>query len=621
MRYLRIQLVALLLGAAILSSAHAGGTKKKAGKDHPFAVAPQAAFAVVAELEKVSGQKHAPAPVEVELFADIAAEKLAKWSFAEMALIASGVTEAERRQQYLKQIDALEAESRRALAEATTERAKADQLLRFLHAGAMAGGYEGKQTLLSGLLDAKRYNCVSSAVMYNVLGRRLGLEVRAVEIPATFLSGHVFSVLRAGGAVIDIETTNKLGFNPQGKRERPDGEGYDPKKDRGNRREIGDRELAAVIYYNRGVELSKAKEYHAAIVMYFRALALDPANESAAKNVLADLSKWGPKLAEAGKHEDGIHVQAIGLKLAPDDRALKNNHGVLWEKYAHAQMKAGKEDQALAIARRAVAVLPKRDVELLPARLFQARGEDLVKAGQWEDALALAGRGQAKLEGTAAKDLRSWRADVYLRWSHDRRKQGDWDKAFTVLALAQADDPKDTRYTTQLRYLAQERLRETAAKEPAKLAERVAELRKRLSDLKGLDEVISNHVYQELRKLTDRKQYEEALAVLKSHTEILGNAAEAQKLGATVYDQWARSRKQDGWKSVVETYAKGLKEYPGDTLLTRNAEAATDAQGVPLMNMKKWAEAIEVFEAALRYLPGNAHVQRRLEACRKQGNK
>lgn len=620
---LRTLLIAVLVCPSLVALSHAGGPLKKAkpGKDYPFAVAPHEAFAIVAELEKTSGQKHALAPVEAELFADVAAGKLTKWSFAEMALIASGVTEADRRQQYRKQLDALETEARRALAEATTDRAMADQLLRFLHGRAMAKGYESKQTLLSAVLDAGRYNCVSSAVLYNVLGRRLGLDVRAVEIPATSMSGHVFSVLRAGGAVIDVETTNKLGFNPQGKRERPDGEGYDPKKDRGNRREIGDRELAAVIYYNRGVDLSKAKDYHAAVVMYLRALALDATNSSAAKNILADLSNWGPKLADAGNHEDGIRVQAIGLKLAPNDSALKNNHAVLWKEYAHAEMKAGKEEQALAVARRAATVLPERDIYRLPAQLFESRGEDLVKAGQWEQALALGRRGLAKLDGAAAKELRSWRADLYLRWSDERRKKGDWNKVFAVLAQAQADDPKDTRYPSQLRYLAQERLRETAAKEPAKLAEHVAELRKRLAGLNGLEDVIVHHVQQELRKKMDKKQYQEALAALKSHKAILGNSSEAQKLGTMIYDQWARSRKSDGWKSVLETYAKGLKEYPGDKLLTQNAVAASDAQGVPLMNMKKWADAKAVFEAALEYLPGNAHLQRRLEACRKQGSK
>jgi tetratricopeptide (TPR) repeat protein len=615
----RILVVALLASGLLAAFSHAGSAPKKSklGKEYPFTVAPHEAFAEVAELEKASGKKFTLSPVEVELFADVAAGTLDKWSFAEMALIASGVTDRAERQQYLKQIDALEAEARRALADAKTERAKGDQLLRFLHDGAMAKGYESKQTSLATVLQAKRFNCVSSAVLYNVMGRRLGLQVRAVEIPATFMSGHVFSVLRTSGAVIDVETTNKLGFNPQGKRERPDGEGYDPKKDRDNRREVGDRELAAVVYYNRGVDLSKAKDYHAAVVMYFRTLALDATNVSAAKNILADLGNWGPKLAEAGKHEDGIHTLAVGLKLAPNDSALKNNYAVLWRKYAHAEMKAGREEQALTVARRAAAVVADRDIKLLPAQLFESRGEELLKAGQWDEALALGRRGLTKLEGAAAKELQSWRADLYLRWSDERRKKGDWDKAFAVLLQAQADNPKETRYSNNLLYAAQERLRDTAAKEPTKLAERVAELRKRLPSLKGLDDVIVNQVHQEIRKKTDQKQYEAALVVLKSRADVLGNPTEAQKLGAMVYDQWARSRKQDGWKSVMQIYAKGLKEYPGDRQLTQNAVAVADAQGVPLMNAKKWAEAIEVFEAALQHLPGNAHLEGRLKACRK----
>ena len=114
----RILLALILLGIA--SFLHGGGSAKKAGKAYPFAVAPKEAFAIVAELEKVSGQKQSLAPVEEELFADAAAGKLDKWSFAELAFIASGVADTARRQAYLKQIDRLEAEARKALAEAAT---------------------------------------------------------------------------------------------------------------------------------------------------------------------------------------------------------------------------------------------------------------------------------------------------------------------------------------------------------------------------------------------------------------------------------------------------------------------------------------------------------------------
>lgn len=135
----------------------------------------------------------------------------------------------------------------------------------------MAKGYESEQTSLHTVFDKGRINCVSSAVLYNVVGGRLGWELRALELPGTGSSaGHVFSVLLDGEARLDVETANERGFNPKRdeatlkKLRKPDGEIYDPKKHRDADREANSLGLAAVIYYNRGVQLSKEKKHHKA---------------------------------------------------------------------------------------------------------------------------------------------------------------------------------------------------------------------------------------------------------------------------------------------------------------------------------------------------------------------
>src|SRR5262249_10584219 len=152
---------------------------------------------------------------------------------------------------------------------------RGDALLRWLHREALSKGYHSTQTDLSVLLDQQSFNCVSSAVIYNIIGQRLGLDVRAIEVP-----DHVFSVLYQGTTHMDVETTNPQGFNPSRdpreieKFEKLTGFRYIPDTHRDQRREITETGLAAVIYYNKGVELGKAKRHQDALLAYFRAMSL-----------------------------------------------------------------------------------------------------------------------------------------------------------------------------------------------------------------------------------------------------------------------------------------------------------------------------------------------------------
>jgi hypothetical protein len=105
------------------------------------------------------------------------------------------------------------------------------------------------------VLDTGLFNCVSSAVIYNILGSRLGLNLRAVEVP-----DHVFSVLYEGARHGDVETTTGAGFNPARDRFRVSrllretGFVYIPESHPEERREVGEAGLVAIIYYNHGVE-------------------------------------------------------------------------------------------------------------------------------------------------------------------------------------------------------------------------------------------------------------------------------------------------------------------------------------------------------------------------------
>lgn len=107
-----------------------------------------------------------------------------------------------------KRLDAIVAEAKKAVAGYSTDYAKGDALLVFMHRQVLTR-YSDTQTRLDTLLRTGEFNCVSSAVLYMILGRAVGLNVEAVYTP-----DHAFCTVRAKGRLIDVETTNQYGFDP-----------------------------------------------------------------------------------------------------------------------------------------------------------------------------------------------------------------------------------------------------------------------------------------------------------------------------------------------------------------------------------------------------------------------
>jgi tetratricopeptide (TPR) repeat protein len=409
--------------------------------DYPFTVAPDQAFATLAKLERTSGVKTSLTADEKILFADAGDGKLDDWSMGEACLMASGVTEPAQRQKYLARLDEIEKKARKAIEGARTAPEKGAMLLKFLHDGPMAKGYESRQTDLHTLIDHGTFNCVSSAVLYHVIGQRLGLELCAVEVPQ-----HVFVVLIDGDQRLDVETTSAQGFNPHGDAK----EREKIRKAAGNRREIGPAGLAAVVAYNHGVGLASEKHFAKAVAANFRALALDRTNPSAIKNALAELTNWPLELAKKGEYEEALTVIAVALELAPKERGLLNNHKVLWCEYAEARYQVGKTAEALEVLRRAASAIPSENMEARQAYLFIEPAQKLMDAGKWEEALTLFSSGITQVDTKARKPLEDARAGLFLNWSKREVKEGRFEKALEILRRGAGLAPKDGRFRNNM---------------------------------------------------------------------------------------------------------------------------------------------------------------------------
>ncbi len=126
--------------------------------------------------------------------------------------------------------------------------------------------YDEPQTRIDVMLDTGRYNCVSSAVLYLVLARSVGLQVKGVKT-----KDHAFCIVTIEDKEYDVETTNIYGFNPGEKREFHDkfghitGYSYVPPANYNSRQETGEKGILALILQNRSSILNAKKQYREAV--------------------------------------------------------------------------------------------------------------------------------------------------------------------------------------------------------------------------------------------------------------------------------------------------------------------------------------------------------------------
>jgi len=582
---------------------------------YAFKEAPAKAFSVLSEVQK--SVQITISDDERSLYQDAADGKLDDWSFAEAALVSSGVDDADKRRKLLEKIDELTAGAKAALGDEASSYARAEGLLKWLHENAMSVGYEENQTDLATVLETGRFNCVSSATLYNIVGRRLGLDLRAIEVP-----DHAFSILYVGSKHADVETTNALGFNPardprilQRFKEQT-GFRYIPDRHADKRREVSDRGLLALTCYNHGVFHMLEKNYPEALADYFRALSLDPELTSAIQNVIGVFANWSRELAEDAQFEQAVTVVSTGLRLAPEDQSLLHNRKVAWQQWARAEIEADRRQSALSVLRNAAKASPGDGFDQMQAYVFLQPGEKLAETQKWTEALALAAKGLTTVAEVARKDLREWRKGVYHRWTDAELNRNDFVAATDVLTRAMRVEPDDRKFPVKTAYVMQEWLNDTEKSSGLAAAEKLLrDLNTRFNMLEPTRQVTDNFIVRAAQGLMAEKRSDEALDLV-DRTARLMSINTARDLQRMIFDQQAGGLVEEKqWQEAIAVYTNALKSLPEDGHLRNNLQAMWDMWAGTFHAKAEWSKAAEVYAMALDSGISNSTFARKLGYC------
>jgi len=361
----------------------------------------------------------------------------------EAALLCSGVPR-ERVAFYADRVDVLLREAAAAVG-AAAERGSAAELgsalLDFLHARVFRA-YSEQATTLDGVLDSGRYNCVSSALLYMIAARSLGLEVsgsRTVD--------HALCVLRSGSRDIDVETTNPYGFDPGTRKEfkdsfgRTTGYAYAAPGAYSGRRRVGDRGMVGLVLSNRASLLERSGRYREALALGadYYALCRDADSRSflvdRVNNVVADLSERGD-ISGA----ESLAAEAAGA--LPGESAIAELAGKTLEALAAKLAASGDYEGArrAALGRRGLAS------EAAVARALAAAGDaELVRAANtlpFARAIAVADRLRAAGQADEARYAQAIAA-IYGREAARLGAAGDWLAAAALAEEGAAKAPGD----------------------------------------------------------------------------------------------------------------------------------------------------------------------------------
>ena len=330
--------------------------------------------------------------LEKRVLADAEDGVLDHFETFEAALIAEGILDPAQFKEYQKRIDDVVDKVRaRIRSEKLNEVQTAQAVLEQLYSDILTGKFDISNTNPAKVMDTGNFNCVSATLLYNVIAQRVDLTVCGLET-----IGHVLSRIKIGGSYVNVETTCSTWFQLLTQRERNlattrrsartrvlDGEREtvtkipltvivesesttkflserDADEDVAkNYREISDRDMIAILFYNQGFDLWQEHRYAEAIAASAKAIHIDPNNETAWSNLLGAINNLAIEFSDDHKRYDIADSLLRQLEqIEPNFKNLDMNHLSVLNQWIRVLGSEGRIDEANQVYKRAEARFP-----------------------------------------------------------------------------------------------------------------------------------------------------------------------------------------------------------------------------------------------------------------------
>jgi len=542
--------------------------------------------------------------------------------YATFALLASGLTEDqldEPKQKIDQLIDQLTSELElRQVSENVVSRS--DHILQLLHT-LIFERYDPAQNRIDGILNQGTFNCVSSAVFYAVACRKFDIRVTGVV-----MADHSLAQLKLSEtAKFDIETTVSSGFDPSSKTGILDqfgqltGFAYVGSKNYRQRKEVGDRQMLALIFSNRYDQLTKEGKLKEATVALYRAYLLTGNLPFTANTWENAINNYVVALEKEKKSPDTLYALARFAKVFPKIKKISTLQYSIYINWTQTLVQNKNYAQAIVTAEEGLTYFPEN--QFLRQNLKVASLDQfylLSKAGDFEPAFALIQRMTDQFPAEKAFEM------LAVNLVADQAKISPIVSAEKHFLSAITKYPNNNKLRELFAYrfikYAETLQIQDKAQEGVDLLERA----RQMDELALHQSMIVTKLVSMLNnlglQLLRAKKYSQARVIIERGLELDPDSKSLNNNWDVVMLQWAQLAYGKGqFKESIQILVDGRKKSKRDKrTFTQFIEAYYNETALRLLDADKVGASVTRFKEGLKLLPNSETLKQNLDFAKSE---